>query len=762
MRSEDLLHSRRPVLAALFIVLCVLPACRQSPEQRSARFLKAGRELLAKDPAKAVLQFRNAVQTTPQNAEAYYQLGVALLAAGDAANGIASLRRAMDIDPNHAASHLRMAELMVTTNDPELLRSAKDRLERLLQTPSANDPDALHALAFTELRLGQPEEAMEHLATALRKAPQSLATAVTLARAKLLHKDARGAEETLLKACADAPGSADAIVVLGSFYSSQKRLADAEQQYRRALNMDARNIGALLYLAQVQSQSGKHDEAEQNLKTLASLRDPATKHYHAAFLMMRNRRDEAIAELESIYKADPSDRLSRTRLVGAYRAVGRTAEAQSLIDAALKKNPKDSDALLQRAELLIGGGKYDQADIDLNAVLRLQPNSAEAHYMIGKLRLARGTPLVYREELYKALELNSFLLPVRLELARALVSDKQGKAALDLLDQAPASQRESLALLGERNWVLSAIGDSAALRAGIDAGLARGRTTELLLQDGMWKLAHGNPSGARASLEEALRINPDDIRALDVLRQTYAAQKQPVQAVQKIKQLAAEQPKSAAVQQFLGTLLLAQGDKEEARVAFVAAKQADPRSSTADLYLVQLAILDRKWDDAQGRLQAMVSNNSGGDRARQWLGQVEMVKGNYPAAAEHFRKVLAASPDDTETLNNLAYILADRQEQLDEALKLAQRARERAPANLAIADTLGWVLYRKGLYSPAIQHLEAAASLKGNAVPAYHLAMAYAKSGNRQKAQTALQTALKINPNAAEAEEAKRLLEQSK
>ena len=46
------------------------------------------------------------------------------------------------------------------------------------------------------------------------------------------------------------------------------------------------------------------------------------------------------------------------------------------------------------------------------------------------------------------------------------------------------------------------------------------------MQDGLWKLHAGNPSGARASVEAALKINPADIRALAVMRQSYAAQKQ--------------------------------------------------------------------------------------------------------------------------------------------------------------------------------------------------------------------------------------------
>ena len=57
-------------------------------------------------------------------------------------------------------------------------------------------------------------------------------------------------------------------------------------------------------------------------------------------------------------------------------------------------------------------------------------------------------------------------------------------------------------------------------------------------------------------------------------------------------------------------------------------------------------------------------------------------------------------------LNNLAYLLA--RDNPDEAVKLAQQAVELAPENADVQDTLGWVYYRKGLYSAALPYLQAA------------------------------------------------------
>src|ERR1022692_5257016 len=88
--------------------------------------------------------------------------------------------------------------------------------------------------------------------------------------------------------------------------------------------------------------------------------------------------------------------------------------ARKVLDAALAKNPKDLDALVQRSDLLILDGKYNQAELDLNQVLRLNPGSAEVHYIFAKLHQARRADLSYRQELTEALRIQPFALGVRL------------------------------------------------------------------------------------------------------------------------------------------------------------------------------------------------------------------------------------------------------------------------------------------------------------------------------------------------------------
>src|ERR1035437_5556456 len=188
MRFPVSLCRGRMMVTLLLAVLASAGGTR-SPEAKSAAYIEAGKRLLEKkDPARAILQFKNAAQATPKNAEVYYQFALAYQAVGDFKLCVAALRKAIKLNPKHAQARFRLADLMTNASDPEVLQDAKQRLQALLQDAPENS-DALHSLALTELKLGEPEAAVEHLGRAMATAPNDLIFAVTLAQAKLQQKD---------------------------------------------------------------------------------------------------------------------------------------------------------------------------------------------------------------------------------------------------------------------------------------------------------------------------------------------------------------------------------------------------------------------------------------------------------------------------------------------------------------------------------------------------------------------------------------------
>ncbi len=84
---------------------------------------------------------------------------------------------------------------------------------------------------------------------------------------------------------------------------------------------------------------------------------------------------------------------------------------------------------------------------------------------------------------------------------------------------------------------------------------------------------------------------------------------------------------------------------------------------------------------------------------------------HWDASEADFRKALELNPEQPQVLNYLGYSLVEKQEKLDEALDMIERAVVAQPDAGYIVDSLGWALYRLGRYSEAVGHMERAVEL---------------------------------------------------
>jgi tetratricopeptide (TPR) repeat protein len=754
-RFDGKMRLKRGTLSA-FLAILIFSGCSRSPQAQEAGYLEKGKkEFQRKNYATAVIHFKNAMQALPRDAEPYYQLGLTYLAGGDINTAASYLRKATELNPKHTGAQLKLAELMSTGGSKEMVEDAQRRTREVL-TLQPQDADALNVLAFTELRLGNPESAVLHLEEALRNSPSNLRSSVTLAQARMARKDPAGAEEALQQAVAQAPKSPEPRDYLGGFYFALGRTDEAEQQFRRALEIDPKHGPALLALAAMQVRAGKSAEAEQTYRLVSALPQKQYKPAHALFLLQSGKPDQAVAELEKLAKDDPADRGLRTELVRAYLSLNRIGDAEKVLTAALKKNGMDADARLQRSRIYLASGKLTEAQADLNHVLHFRNDSAEAHYLLSKVRQGRGEIALQEEELGQALRLDPELLAVRIELAQVQTANRSPQAALQLLDEAPAEQRRTLAVVLQRNWALVAMERVADARKGVDQALSAGKVPEALLQDAVLKLGQKDYAGARASAEGMLTQKPEDVRALQVLVQSYWAQNQLPTGLQKAREHASRHETSGAVQHFLGRLLSATGDRVGARKAFEAAKAAQPDMVAADQALAEIDTAEGKRDQARKRLAGMLASHPDYLPGRLLLAQLDIADGKTEAAIEQYRKAVASDEENPSALNGLAYLLAENK-QPDEALKYAQHAKELSPNDPATADTLGWTYFQKGLYSMAVAQLEEATAKDGTAVRKYHLAQAYLKAGDSKRGRQTLDAALKMDSTIPEAQAARQV-----
>ena len=271
---------------------------------------------------------------------------------------------------------------------------------------------------------------------------------------KLNQNDMAGAETILKAAVASAPQSPDAAVALGQLYLLARQPEKAEAEVNRALRLDGRSSSALVTLAAVQVSQRRMDDAEQTYRRLAALPGKEFQSAHALFLYRTGKRDLALTEFVKLARDAPGDRTRRGQLLAAYLAMGKVAEAQSLLGSVLKKNPRDKDALLQRAELSLRRGESQKAEDDLKEVLRFEPGYARAHFVLAEVLRSRGMMQMERRELSEAVRLDPGMISARLALSRNLRASNEPKTALDVLAQTPEEQRGLLGVVTERSWAL--------------------------------------------------------------------------------------------------------------------------------------------------------------------------------------------------------------------------------------------------------------------------------------------------------------------
>jgi Flp pilus assembly protein TadD len=102
-------------------------------------------------------------------------------------------------------------------------------------------------------------------------------------------------------------------------------------------------------------------------------------------------------------------------------------------------------------------------------------------------------------------------------------------------------------------------------------------------------------------------------------------------------------------------------------------------------------------------------------------------------------------------LNNLGYFLLERNEKINEAFELIQRAVKIDPTNPSYLDSLGWAYFKLGKFQEAEQYLKEASFIDtASSTINEHLGDVYQKQGKTEQAQNAWRKALTLASETAD------------
>lgn len=622
--------------------------------------------------------------------------------AGDLAAARVILLNAIKADPRNAIAHILQGRVYLGLKDGI---AAEAEFARARDSGLSRD-DTRHLMASAYMLQDRPRDAIQEADPAHVPRRFAVWAARVRAMAYLSLDDGEDAVAELDLALRLAPRNSAVWVDVARFRLDNGETAGAVEAAERAVALDPRNIDALIL-------KGRLVRTQYGLTAALPWFDRA--------LAIDPRNVDALLERAATLGDMGHARamLAATRQVLAIRPDDATAYYLQAVLAGRARNWALARTLLQRtagrlddvpATLLLSGaidyqtGNYEQAIEKLGRLIAVQPANIKARRLMGAAQWRRGDDASAIETLRPIADrpdADTYTLTI---IGRALERQGRRRDAALYLDRAAIPARAEPSPL-----------DPAA-----------------------------DPRQL-AALRTAAAASPRDTRTQIALIAALLRAGRGGEALQVAEALARLNPGAPMAHVLVGDAQIALGNYAEAVLAY---RDAANISFTEPVALRLIDALRRAGDAAGAiRVLGLFLDQNPQDVPAQLLAADVMLSGGQWGKAIAILESLRGrlGERDAALLNNLAwaYFGAGRAR---EALGYAAKAYALAPANPAVGDTYGWILFRSGSdrrHGLALLR-QAAAQAPWDAGVRWHLAQAYAAAGASAEAKAAARAALML------------------
>lgn len=509
--------------------------------------------------------------------------------------------------------------------------------------------------------------------------------------------------------------------LFGETFLLADRLGEAEAAFRKSQSVAPNEILLKFNLARIAARRGQAQEALVGLQSYldrgSATEGTAPYQLLAEVLKKLGKESELLGRLQKLHVADPSNALLSYFLADQYLKAGRTETAESLY-LELSINSPTIFAYRGLAEIYRKARQYDR----LLALL-------------GKVMTTTGTLEVLGPEETKPLTSDADLFSKLVEAGRKKAQDSTAKVEY--------SEFNVLGTLAQEHKQYETANEFFELALKADPTKAN----EILLTWGIGSLIDDRPVEAAKVFQRGLDMKTtmaSDKRGMNI--KTAAALGKP--GLDK-KNIAESNP---VFHYYLAGALAACDRLEPALAAARLAVEQKDDSARFASRLPWILFRAKRYDEARQAYEKLFAQFRGEKdsvetlavlrEVRLSMSALSVIQGRLDEAEEWLQQVLDEYPDDIGANNDLGYLWADGNKHLHRALKMILAAVAAEPENRAYRDSLGWVFYRLGRFSEAVEELKKAVDEKQpDGMVLDHLGDAYEKLGRHSQAVAAWQRA---------------------
>jgi tetratricopeptide (TPR) repeat protein len=430
---------------------------KEKPDDEEAQVSKGEIEVRGNKSNDAVNTLQAVLKTNPDNALAHFQLGLAFAEMGnmnraegewhDAVrlqNGIVEAHRALAgaaIGRGDAAGLALEADQIIALQpgspDGYLLRgvaeidrknsaAAEEYLHRSIEK-QPNNPDAYVQLGNLRMLQNKPDEAQKAYQQALDQDPNSTDALGGVVNVDEEQKQPDRALARLKTQSSKYPQNVGFHIMLGQFLMEQKKdLAGAEEEFKRAADLDKKNALAMLSLGQVEVARGDMDRALQTFIDGSKVNPKEVRFYLLAGNIYDGRHDwgHAKEQYQKVLDVEPENPLASNNLAYVMLQQGGNIDvAFAMAQTARRKMPDNPSSADTLGWAFYHKHVYGSAITLFKEAVKKDPDNALFNYHLGLAYARNGQTALARQQLDRVVRIQPNFPDVD-ELRRALAEAK--------------------------------------------------------------------------------------------------------------------------------------------------------------------------------------------------------------------------------------------------------------------------------------------------------------------------------------------------